>query len=135
MRSHLHEEEARQRAIRMMDDIYSEPKELLIKKVKDAIISVVKCRRLYLFGSYVWGKFTDESDLDFFIVLFNQEKESFEALKYKIIDELAERDIWFPVDFIMELETEFSLKAKSSMPTLEKKVFSEGIILFENPQT
>lgn len=49
----------------MARDLEKNPK---IKKIIDKIAENYKPEAIYIFGSYVWGKPTKDSDLDLFIV-------------------------------------------------------------------
>lgn len=41
----------------------------LIEEVKNRLIRVYKPVKIYLFGSHVWGQPTEDSDLDFLVIV------------------------------------------------------------------
>lgn len=43
--------------------------ERLVQSIKVSIVQSIQCVKLYIFGSAATGKMTDESDLDFLIVV------------------------------------------------------------------
>ena len=71
--------------------------------IKDKIIDEVVCRlvdvyhpvEIYLFGSYAWGKPTEESDLDLLVVIENSEKKHL-----KFFHTLFAKRIYFNIKYV-----------------------------------
>ena len=49
-----------------------------INEVKDRLVKAYNPITIYLFGSYVWGKPTEDSDLDLLIVVEKSDKKTYE---------------------------------------------------------
>ncbi len=98
-----------------------------IDELKNSFIENLAPARIYLFGSYVEGKQTEESDFDFYIVVNDIEKDMIEltARAYKSIRHKQKRS----VDIIVNSESVFNSK-KDKVMTIEKEVFQKGVLLY-----
>lgn len=88
----------------------------------------VNPKRIYLFGSFAKGTNTEDSDIDFYLVMpGNNTGNQFEVIQnaYKAIRRKRVR----PVDIVVGYEEEFEMKSK--LPTLEKEVAETGVIIYE----
>lgn len=68
-----------------------------IKKITQKIVENYKPEKVILFGSFAWGKFTPDSDVDFFIVK-KTKKSKLERI-YEVDKFLFDRDI--PIDILV----------------------------------
>ncbi|MDR1109557.1 MAG: nucleotidyltransferase domain-containing protein [Deltaproteobacteria bacterium] len=96
-----------------------------------SIVSVIKnavdCDKIYLFGSYAYGEPTEDSDLDFYVVVPDDSETMIEKIRQ------INRHLYpirqTPVDVLASHASRFA--ELSQLPTLEKKIFTEGILLYE----
>lgn len=99
-------------------------------KIKEAIDRLVKTYnpiKIYLFGSYAWGKPNKDSDLDFFIVI-KKSNENFPARAVKGYLSLIGLEI--PKDIIVYTLNEFEENKEDSL-TLCHKIYKEGKVVYE----
>jgi predicted nucleotidyltransferase len=63
---------------------------LTLEMVKKRLIALYDPLAIYVFGSYAWGKPTDESDLDLLIVVDSYKKDRFATMSegYKVLIDL-----------------------------------------------
>ena len=87
--------------------------------------------KIYLFGSYAWGKPHEESDLDFMLVVPENVEPNFE-LRRKGNRALA--GIGFSVDFLFNSPTSFNNRAEHPS-SLEFKIKNEGKIVYDASRT
>jgi predicted nucleotidyltransferase len=110
-------------AVSMMDITISEKLSTLV----DATVKEIpNTEKIYLFGSYAYGKPTEESDLDLMVIT---DKETEDAL-------LSIAEIryvtWGKVgDFDMLVYSENVFNKRKEKYKLEYKVFNEGKIIYE----
>ena len=98
-----------------------------IDKITAVITSVVTCRKIYLFGSYAYGKPDAGSDFDFYVILPDDSERRLDvrrAINRKLISE----SISLPVDILANYESEF--EKLRELPTLERKIAREGVLLY-----
>ena len=99
-----------------------------IMDITEAIKQAIPVERIYLFGSHAYGTPNKDSDYDFFIVLpdgaprlldiLTEARKSLRNVKRKT-----------PVDILGDYRSSFDERKKCN--TLERKIFNEGIILYE----
>ncbi len=97
-----------------------------IKLLVDAIVKLFKVRRIILFGSYAYGNFDKNSDIDLCIIT-NENKR-----KLNIIREIRSSlnsIINTSLDLVVYNEDEFNERA-SLKSTMEYKIQNEGINLY-----
>jgi predicted nucleotidyltransferase len=101
-----------------------------ILTIKDNILSTVgeTCEKIILFGSYAYGTPHKDSDYDFFVVLKDDSEKPILALQ-KIYRSLAKRPMLTPVDVLANYKSRFEWR--STQPTIERRIASEGVILYE----
>lgn len=99
-----------------------------IQAITDRLQSTLTPKRIYLFGSFANGTYTDESDYDFYLVVSDHagDKISLSQTAYKALRGLRKR----PVDIVIGYETPFARRAKAETDTLERVVSREGILLY-----
>ena len=82
--------------------------------------------RVYLFGSFADGTNSEQSDLDFYIVMKDGTINLVDltARAYRAIREVKRR----PVDIILGTESRFN--ERKELPTVENEVFRKGVLLY-----
>ena len=103
-------------------------KENEIRAIAEVIKETVDCEKIYLFGSYANGEPDEESDFDFYVVIPDGAERPLEV-KRRIYKELGKTKMHIPVDILAKQASVFS--EMSALPTLERTVVSEGVILYE----
>ena len=97
-----------------------------IEEVKNRLVKTYDPIAIYLFGSYAWGRPTQDSDLDWVVVV-----EESDLIKYKrpLAGYKALRDIDAPNEIIIYTKEEFH-KRSSTITTLAYKIKNEGKLLY-----
>ncbi|MDR2546218.1 MAG: nucleotidyltransferase domain-containing protein [Lachnospiraceae bacterium] len=99
-----------------------------ILKIKDRIIATVDVEKLYLFGSYAYGTPNSDSDYDFYMVIPNNS--GMRPIDAAIV---ARSVLWDmkvgAVDILAGTAEIFN--RRSNEVTLERKIASEGVLLYE----
>jgi len=100
-----------------------------ILNMADIIKDTVPTDRIYLFGSYAYGAPNSDSDYDFYVVLSDEDIRPYDAIVdiYRALHNLKNRN---SVDILALPVSKFD--DRRSLLTLEKKVASEGILLYEH---
>ena len=98
--------------------------------IKDNILNTVgeTCEKIILFGSHAYGTPRKDSDYDFFVVLKDDAEKPILVLQ-KIYRSLAKRPMLISVDVLANYKTRFEWR--STQPTIERKIATEGVILYE----
>ena len=101
---------------------------LEIEILKNEIVKKLLPLKIYLFGSYANGNFTEESDYDFYIVVSDSVTDlAKEAAKaYKAVRFCKSK----PVDIVVGTEQRF--EARKNRPSVESEVYSKGVLLYES---
>ncbi len=97
-----------------------------IEEMKNKLVEVYDPLEIYLFGSYAWGNPTEDSDLDFFIVVDKAEKN-----RHKMLVD-GHRALWnFDVakDIIVYTKDEFTDRV-NDLTTLVYKIKREGRVVY-----
>jgi predicted nucleotidyltransferase len=105
-----------------MDDF-----EKRIGNIKDSILKFVPARYIYLFGSYAYGKPTEKSDIDIYIVT-PDDITNFSELYTKIVVDLSHKDIFF-IDLLLSTEKIFNSRKVKNI--FEKTIFQHGKVIYE----
>jgi predicted nucleotidyltransferase len=100
-----------------------------ILNITEVIKAAVPAERIYLFGSCAYGTPNANSDYDIFIVLPDNSIHPLEAAR-TIRHRLAHMKRQTPVDILANRASRFA--ELSLLPTLEKKVANEGVLLYES---
>ncbi|RKI39432.1 nucleotidyltransferase domain-containing protein [bacterium D16-51] len=97
-----------------------------IMAIKDKILGTIFPKKIYLFGSFAKGTYTEDSDYDFYIVVSDNAGDNIELsqMAYKSLRGIRKR----PVDIVISHETVFDRRSKEN--TLERIVKQEGILLY-----
>jgi predicted nucleotidyltransferase len=96
--------------------------------IKESILKNASAKYIYLFGSYAYGKPTDKSDIDIYIVIPDNSG-SVSEIYTKIMIDLSIKKVFF-VDLLLCRESVFNIRKKENI--LEETVFQKGKILYEN---
>ena len=99
-------------------------KEKEIQKVVDKIAKKYKPEKIILFGSFAWGKPTNDSDVDLFIV---KETKNSRFLAMEIDDTASPRQ--FPMDVIVYTPKQVKNELNLEDPFISK-VLQRGKVLF-----
>ena len=99
-----------------------------INDIKNSILKFVPARYIYLFGSYAYGKPTEKSDVDIYIVT-PDEVNNFSEIYTKIIGDLGDKKIFF-IDLSLNVESDFNMRKTKNR--FEKTVFQKGKIIYEH---
>ena len=99
-------------------------------KINEAIKRLIKAYnplKIYLFGSYAWGKPSEDSDLDFLIVINDsQEFRPKRAMK----GHMALIGLEIPKDIVVYTKKEFESKIEDPL-TFSHKIKAEGKLVYE----
>lgn len=98
-----------------------------IEELKKHLIELLLPAQIYLFGSYANDTYTDESDLDFYIIVrdsvSNLAEETTKA--YRAIRDIKRH----PVDIVVGRKSRF--ETRKEIPSIENEVYRKGILLYE----
>lgn len=97
-----------------------------IEEIKSCFVDQLMPLRVYLFGSYANGTQTEDSDLDFYIVVNDGAVDlaDLAAQAYKSIRKIKKR----PVDILIGTHSYF--EAKKIIPSVENEVYQKGVLLY-----
>ena len=98
-----------------------------IEELKKHFIDQLFPIQIYLFGSYANGTYTDNSDLDFYIIVRDEISDLAEETTkaYKAIRKIKQR----PVDIVVGTKSRF--EARKKFPSVENEVYLKGVLLYK----
>ena len=96
--------------------------------IKESILKNVPARYIYLFGSYAYGKPTDKSDIDIYIVIPDNIA-SISEIYTKIMVDLSIKKIFF-VDLLLNRENVFNIRKTKNI--LEETISQKGKKIYED---
>ena len=96
--------------------------EKIIEDVIQRLVSTYDPTEIYLFGSYAWGKPTEDSDLDLLVVV---EESNEKIYRRPIKASVAMRDLMIAKDILVYTEDEFSRRCEDAT-TLMHKIKYDG---------
>jgi predicted nucleotidyltransferase len=98
-----------------------------IEELKQHFVEQLLPIRIYLFGSYANNTYTDESDLDFYIMMPDgvQDIAAETTKAYKAIRRVKRH----PVDIIVGTKSRF--EARKDSPSVENEVYRKGVVLYD----
>ena len=110
------------------DIIYSmEVENQVINNILSRFIELYHPKEIFLYGSYVWGVPSKDSDLDFCIILSKSDKSQADRIRDGL---RALKGIHIPVDLLVLTEQE--IKDRKDHPsTLIFKIYHSGKKLYE----
>lgn len=101
------------------------------KQIMDEILSrfidIYNPIEIYLYGSYAWGSPTEDSDVDFCVILKNSDKSQADRIRDGL---RALKGITIPVDLLVLTEHEIE-ERKDHPSTLIFKIYHKGKKLYE----
>lgn len=97
-----------------------------IEELKNQFVNQLTPIRIYLFGSYATGNYTEESDLDFYIIVNDEVSDLAEMTTraYRAIRQVKRR----PVDIIVGTKSRF--ESRKTIPSVESEVYKKGVLLY-----
>ncbi len=98
----------------------------IIEEVKNRLIKTYDPISIYLFGSYAWGKPTEDSDLDLLIVIDESDEKSYKR-PIPGYDALFGMEI--SKDLIIYTKDEFD-KISNNITTLGYKIKKDGELIY-----
>jgi predicted nucleotidyltransferase len=99
-----------------------------IEELKNNFIEKLTPIRIYLFGSYANNTYTDDSDLDFYIMISDGTLDiAAETTKaYMAVRMVKKR----PVDIIVGTKSRF--ESRKDIPSIENEVYKKGVLLYDS---
>jgi len=98
----------------------------VLEEVKNRLVETYNPIVIYLFGSYVWGAPTEDSDLDLLIVIDKSDEKSYERVRP---GQRALFGLGIANDLIIYTKDEFD-RISSNVTTLGYKIKNEGKIIY-----
>jgi predicted nucleotidyltransferase len=100
-----------------------------ILAIKDIITNSVECEKVYLYGSYAYGKPHKDSDYDFYVLLKDDSKiKPLDAMGL-IEMSLYKANVRKATDILANYSSRF--EDRGQFPTMERKIIREGVLLYE----
>jgi predicted nucleotidyltransferase len=98
-----------------------------IEELKNNFVNQLSPVKIYLFGSYANDTYTNESDLDFYIIVSDEVSDiaAETAKAYKAIRKVKRR----PVDIIVGTQNRFD--ERKEIKSVENEVYRNGILLYD----
>ena len=98
-----------------------------IEEMKKHLVDQLLPMQIYLFGSFANKTYTDESDIDFYIIVRDGVSDlAAETTKaYKAIRRIKQR----PVDIIVGTKSRF--EERKQIPSVENEVYQKGVLLYD----
>jgi predicted nucleotidyltransferase len=101
-----------------------------IQAIAEIIWQAVSVEKIYLFGSYAYGAPNAGSDYDFFLVIPDGAMRPMEAMQKSQLALARKMRRTVPIDILASTASDFC-HMRDLRGTVEKKVFQEGVLLFE----
>ena len=97
-----------------------------IEELKERFVETLSPMQVYLFGSFADGTETEDSDLDFYIVVDDKDENLFDLTvrAYRAICKVKQR----PVDILVGTKAGF--EARKDTPSVEREVYRKGVLLY-----
>lgn len=97
-----------------------------IEELNRKFVEYLSPIKVYLFGSYANGSYTEDSDFDFYIVVRDDVSDLAGATSqaYRAIRRVKQR----PVDIIVGTESRF--EQRKEIPSVESEVHRKGVLLY-----
>jgi predicted nucleotidyltransferase len=97
-----------------------------IEELNKQFVEKLSPIRIYLFGSYVNGTYTEHSDFDFYIVVRDDVSDLAKVTSqaYRSIRRVKQR----PVDIVVGTESRF--EQRKEIPSVENEVYHKGVLLY-----
>ena len=98
-----------------------------IEEMKKHFVDQLLPMQIYLFGSFANETYTDESDIDFYIIVRDGVSDlAAETTKaYKAIRRIKQH----PVDIVVGTKSRFD--ERKQIPSVENEVYRKGVLLYD----
>ena len=96
-----------------------------LENIKQTILNTVEADAIYLFGSYVYGTPSEDSDFDLYIVIPDGGIRPIEAMQ--IIGSAIYKEQKKPIDILVSRASDFH--QRKLLPTIERTVARDGVML------
>ena len=98
-----------------------------LDSLKDKFVESLNPLAIYVFGSRVNGTYTQDSDVDFYIIVDDSATDlaGLTTKAYKSIRSIKE----YPVDIVIGTQTRFN--TRKGIPSLENEVYNKGALVYE----
>ena len=103
----------------------------LIDYIVQKIVNAIDPEKIILFGSYARGDYSEESDLDLFIIKDGDHNSR--IMRRKVADLLWGRE--FSLDLIVRKPTEVEWNFRAKNPFYLYHIFKDGKTLYEKKET
>lgn len=101
-------------------------KKEIVRQIVNKIKAQFQPQKIILFGSYAWGKPTEDSDVDLFLIMESNLRRDERAVQ---ISDLFPYRL-FPLDVIVYTPEEIELSLKRGNP-FTKEILTKGEVLYE----
>lgn len=98
-----------------------------IPEIKDKIVKEINPEKIILFGSYAWGKPTDDSDVDLFIIKDSEEKRINRSREVR--EAIFGSDV--PIDVLVYTPEEIKKSINESRNLFIEDIIRNGKTLYE----
>lgn len=97
-----------------------------INELRDCFVQQLSPLRVYLFGSFADGTFTEDSDFDFYIVVDDRETDLIGLMRqaYRAVRSVKKR----PVDILVGTSSRF--EERKDQLSVENEVYQKGVLLY-----
>lgn len=97
-----------------------------INELSNCFIRQLSPLKVYLFGSFADGRFTEDSNFDFYIVVDDSETDLITLVKqaYKSVRNVKKR----PVDILVGTSSKF--EERKNQLSVENEVYQKGVLLY-----
>ena len=82
--------------------------------------------RIYLFGSHAYGEPTEFSDIDLFVIV----RDGMDTLKAAQRISIGLYDRQFPIDVLVDTESDFNRLIEPDRITIQREVSERGVLVF-----
>jgi len=96
-----------------------------INRYTDYIASLSEVKRVYLFGSHVYGEPTEDSDVDLMVTVLD----GVDKVTFGVRIETALFDRRIPLDIMLNWESEFDVACDKA--SIQREIREKGVLLYE----
>ena len=99
----------------------------ILREIANRIVAAVHPEKIVLFGSHVWGRPTEDSDIDLMVIVPRSEQPNYRRARdiYRSL-----RGLRMPIEVVVRTREEMA-RGMSVKTSLERKVLEEGRTLHE----
>jgi len=96
-----------------------------IRRFTDYVSSLNEVRKVYLFGSHVYGSPAEDSDIDLLVTVLD----GVDKITFGVRVETALFDRELPLDILLNWESEFDTACVNT--SLQREILEKGVLLYE----